>query len=250
MIVAMQYLLPKPPRQPEQQKSPTQTQSQPVPAPETTSPAASPSPKRAPIARPQAAVKQASAETETIIENDYYRAVFSNRGAVARSWVLKKFDDNSGKPLDLINPAIARELGFPLSFFTYDKDLQKKLNEALYVASATGVQPGQDAVTFEDSDGDIIARKTFRVESKYVLRVETEVTSKGQRVQAYTQWPNGLGDMSIPSSYTGAKIDFSRNGSVERNAAVSGFFLGRGSRRRQRPHPAATLCRAQDHGGA
>jgi YidC/Oxa1 family membrane protein insertase len=225
MIVAMQYLLPKPPRQPEQQKSPAQTQSQPAPAPETASPAATPSPKRAPVAAPQAPAKRAAAETETVIENDYYRAVFSNRGAVAKSWVLKKFDDNSGKPLDLVNPVIARELGFPLSFFTYDKDLQKKLNEALYVASFTGVQPAQGAVTFEYSDGDITVRKTLHVESQYVLRVETEVTSKGQRVQAYTQWPNGLGDMSTASSYTGAKIDFSRNGSVERNAAVSGFFL-------------------------
>ena len=170
-------------------------------------------------------MKQAPIETETVIENDYYRAVFSNRGAVAKSWVLKKFQDNRGKPLDLVNPAIARELGFPLSFFTYDKDLQKKLNEALYVSSATGVLPAQAAVTFEYSDSDIVVRKTFRLESQYVLSLETEVTSKGQPVQAYTQWPNGLGDMSTASSYTGAKIDFARNGSIERNAAVSGFFL-------------------------
>src|SRR5262249_1571960 len=225
MIVAMQYLLPKPPRQPEQPKSPAQTQSQPAPAPEVASPAPSPSPSRAPVSKLRSPVKQAAGETETVIENDYYRAVFSNRGAVAKSWVLKKFKDNNGKPLDLVNPTIAAELGFPLSLFTYDKDLQKKLNEALYVARAAGVQPAQAAVTFEYSDGDIVARKTFRAESQYVLSVEKEVTSKDQRVQAYPQWPNGLGDMSTASSYTGAKIDFSRNGSVERNAAVSGFFL-------------------------
>jgi len=222
MIVAMQYLLPKAPRQPEPQKSNTQTQSQSAPATQTVSPSPTPATRRAHAAATQAHVKLAAAETETVIENDYYRAVFTNRGAVAKSWVLKKFKDNSGKPLDLVNPAVAGDLGFPLSFFAYDNDLQKKLNQALYVPSATGVQ---SAVTFEYSDGETTARKTFRTEPLYVLAVETEVTSKGQRVQAYPQWPNGLGDMSTAASYTGAKIDWVKNGSVERNAAVSGFFL-------------------------
>jgi YidC/Oxa1 family membrane protein insertase len=225
MIVAMQYLLPKPKQQPEQQKPAGQTQGQSASSTPTATPTASPAPRRASAPAPQIPPKQAAAETETVLENDYYRVVFSNRGAVAKSWVLKKFQDDNGKPLDLVNPAIAAELGYPLSFFTYDKDLQKKLNEALYVASATGAQPAGAAVTFEYSDGDTTVRKIFRSEPQYVLGVETEVTNKGQHVQAYPQWPNGLGDMSKASSYTGAKIDWTRNGTVERNAATSGFFL-------------------------
>ena len=38
--------------------------------------------------------KQASAETETVIENDLYRITFTNRGAQVKSWILKKFDND------------------------------------------------------------------------------------------------------------------------------------------------------------
>jgi YidC/Oxa1 family membrane protein insertase len=222
MIMALQYLLPKRPPEPTRPSGQAATPIAAPPAP-SSSPSERPKPAR-PIA-PRAPVKQAAAETETVLENEYFRVVVTNRGAVAKSWVLKKFKDNSGKPLDLVNPAIAGVLGFPLSLFTYDKDFEKKLNEALYMPSATGVQPAGATATFEYSDGDTRVRKTFRADSGYVLSLETEVTRSGQRVQAFPQWPNGLGDMSTTASYTGAKIDWVRNGSVERNAAVSGFFL-------------------------
>ena len=35
--------------------------------------------------------KQASAEAETVIENDLYRITFTNRGGQVKSWILKKF---------------------------------------------------------------------------------------------------------------------------------------------------------------
>jgi YidC/Oxa1 family membrane protein insertase len=219
-IVAVQFFVPKPKPQPEPEKTPTPAQVQTVPPTPsggaTATPAAKPTPFR------QAPVKQATAESETILENDYYRVVFTNRGGVAKSWVLKKFKDSNGKPLDLVNAGAVADLGFPLSFFTYDKDLQKKLNEAMYVASGTGVQP---SVTFEFSDGDTIARKTFRVEPQYVVGIETQVTHKGQAVQALTQWPAGLGDLSSAAQYANAKIDWMRNGAIEHKAAVSGWFL-------------------------
>jgi YidC/Oxa1 family membrane protein insertase len=219
-IVAVQFFLPKPKPQPEPEKTPTPAQTQsaaPTPTgPSTTRPAAKPTPFT------QAPVKQSATESETVLENDYYRVVFTNRGGVAKSWVLKKFKDSNDKPLDLVNAGVVSELGYPLSLFTYDKDLQKKLNEAMYVASGTGPQP---SVTFEFSDGETIARKTFRVEPQYVLGIETEVTHKGQGAQAFTQWPAGLGDLSSAAQYANAKIDWMRNGAIEHKGAVSGNFL-------------------------
>jgi YidC/Oxa1 family membrane protein insertase len=219
-IVAVQFFLPKPKPQPEPEKTPTPAPTQTVPPTPSGGTTATPAAKPRPFT--QAPVKQATAESETILENDYYRVVFTNRGGVAKSWVLKKFKDSNGKPLDLVNGGAVSELGFPLSFFTYDKDLQKKLNEAMYVASGAGVQP---SVTFEFSDGDTIARKTFRVGPQYVVGIETQVTHKGQAVQALTQWPAGLGDLSSAAQYANAKIDWMRNGAIEHKAAVSGWFL-------------------------
>lgn len=222
MIAVLQYLLPKP--------KPPQTQKQTAPEQKAAGAPAAPLPAaQTPSPRPPAAAarkeppRQATAETEAILENDDYRIVFTNRGAVVKSWVLKKFKDEKGKPLDLVNSAAAPTLGYPLSLFSYDKDLEKKLNEAMYVPTGATGQNG--TLTYEYSDGEITARKTFRTGNDYVITVETEVTRNGQRVTAYPQWPGGLGDQASLSSYSLSRIDWYQDGNVEKKTAVSGWFL-------------------------
>ena len=73
----------------------------------------------------------------------------------------EKYHDDKGKPLDLVNDAAAPTLGYPLSFFSYDKDLEKKLNESLYQMTVTGPPSAPEAITFEYSDGEIAVRKSF-----------------------------------------------------------------------------------------
>ena len=224
MIAAVQYFLPKPQPQPESQKPPATPQAQSTPGATSPVPAAPrpANPTKQPVAVP---VKQGQGPTETVFENEYYRVTVTNRGAVVKSWVLKKFKDNNGHELDLVNPTVAASLGYPISMFTYDPGLSKRINERLYVASATGAQSGP--VTFEYSDGQLTVRKTFRVDKGYVLGLETEVTLQGQGVTAFPQWPSGLGDQSTIASYAGGKIDWYRNGEVEHKAAISGsFFTG------------------------
>jgi YidC/Oxa1 family membrane protein insertase len=224
LIAALQFFLPKPQPQPESQKTPAtpQAQSTPVAAAPLPAATASPKPPKPAVAVP---VKQAQSPTETVFENDYYRVTVTNRGAVVRSWVLKKFKDNNGHELDLVNPTVAASLGYPLSLFTYDKELEKRINEGLYVASATAAQTAP--VTFEYSDGQLYVRKTFRPDKGYVLGLETEVMVQGQGITALPQWPSGLGDQSTIASYSGGKIDWQRQGAIEHKAAISGsFFTG------------------------
>ncbi len=80
----------------------------------------------------------AAAESTTVVENELYRITFSNRGGQAVSWILKKYKDDAGKPLDLINPKAAAKVGYPLSLWTYDANLRNQLVQAMYVPSATG----------------------------------------------------------------------------------------------------------------
>jgi YidC/Oxa1 family membrane protein insertase len=235
LILALQYVLPKP-QPPKSQPEQTQNQNQSSSAPQTqpspaamgttASPLATPQSKsKAPAAPATVAVKVAADETESVLENDYYRITFTNRGAQVKSWQLKKFKDEKGNPLNLVNPIAAQTLGLPLSFFAYNPDLTKKLNEGLYVASATGAVAANDSLTFEFSDGTTIARKTFRTDDKYSLRIETEVETNGQRVAAFPQWPSGLGDQVTTASYGGSRIDWNKGGSIERKSPTSGFFL-------------------------
>ena len=83
-------------------------------------------------------VVAASTENTTVVENELYRITFSNRGGQVVSWILKKYKDESGKPLDLVNRAAAAKYGYPLSLWTSDPGLRKTLDDALFVPSATG----------------------------------------------------------------------------------------------------------------
>ena len=227
MIAAMQFFLKPPaPKPGEQQQNAKQQPAQSTPtAPPlpTTTPARSTARRAAPASVPKAQVKQASAETQTVLENDLYRITFTNHGGMVKSWILKKYKNDKGQPLDLVNETTAPTLGFPLSLFAYDKDLEKKLNDALY---QTSEGPQKDTVTFEYSDGDLLARKVFHAEgNSYLISMETEVTRDGQPVTAYPQWPGGVGDQANLGAYASTTLDWNQNGSIERKAATSGNFI-------------------------
>jgi YidC/Oxa1 family membrane protein insertase len=223
-IAVMTYLTPKP-AQPPSQPKPGPQQEQPAPTPPPTSPPNAG--KKSPTATEQKTpVKQAGREVETVIDNKDYRIVFTNHGAVVQHWILWNYKDDKGKPLDLVNPVTAPVLGYPLSLFSYDKDLQKKLNEAMYVPSATGNQPAPASITFEFSDGQTSARKSFKFDSdSYVISIETQVRDKGNVIQAFPQWPGGFGDQTVLSSYGGSRIDWQENDKITRKAPQSGWFL-------------------------
>ncbi|MHB8216700.1 MAG: membrane protein insertase YidC [Candidatus Sulfotelmatobacter sp.] len=198
-------------------------------------PAASASPAHVAAAAAPSAVspsnmvsKQASAETETVIENDLYRITFTNRGAQVKSWILKKFDNDAQNGLlDLVNPAAAQKYGYPLSLWTYDEALRNHLNSALYVVSNEGHLSTPAQVTFEYADQDLVVRKTFRFDHTYVLNVETSVLYKGSEIFAPPAWPSGFGDESTPASYAAARIDYHNDASSERTALVFPSFVSR-----------------------
>jgi YidC/Oxa1 family membrane protein insertase len=210
-VFGYQYFFakPKPNEQP-----PAQTQSQPAASASPAAPGQTPNaaaPGQAPSAAsstttsttssttPQIA---ASLETDTTVENEFYKIVFTNRGAQVKNWILKKHFDSAGKPLDLVQPQAAARFGLPLALYTYEPALTTELNSALYKVSYGGAQPSATglllapaAITFEYSANGIDAVKTFHFDASYVISIETEVKRNGAPVRALVEWPAGLGDM-------------------------------------------------------
>src|SRR5450755_4676368 len=159
--------------------------------------------------------KQATAETETVVENDLYRVTFTNRGGLVKSWVLKTYFDEHGKPLELVSKA-AENYGYPMSLWTYDEAERNKVNSALYVASDSGKVNAPAQVTFEYADADVSVHKTFSFDHTYLVHLETSVVSKGSQVSAFPLWPAGFGDQSSPSSYAASRIEHQYNDKTER----------------------------------
>jgi YidC/Oxa1 family membrane protein insertase len=159
--------------------------------------------------------KQAASESETVVENDLYRIAFTNRGGLVKSWILKKYDDDHHRPLELVSRA-AEKYGYPLSLWTYDVTQRNKLNSVLYVASHSGQLSAPAQVSFEYADQTVAVRKTFRFDHSYVLYVETSILAQGSQVAAFPLWPSGFGDQASPASYAASRIEHQYNNDTER----------------------------------
>jgi YidC/Oxa1 family membrane protein insertase len=190
----------------------TQQQAQPAaqqpPAPQPT--------VTAPPAAQAAGTKQAQAEQELVVENGLYKITFTNKGAQVKSWILKNYTDDHGKPLELVHQAAAQQFGYPLSLWTWDQAVRDKLNSSLYVSEQNGHLDAPATVSFEFSDGDLVVRKTFSFDHSYVVGVETSVTRGGQYVTALPAWPAGFGDATVPASYASQEIAYSNGADVSR----------------------------------
>jgi YidC/Oxa1 family membrane protein insertase len=162
---------------------------------------------------------QASGESTTVVENELYRITFTNRGGQVLSWILKRYKDSDGKPLNIVHTQAAEQFGYPLSLYTYEPALTTELNKALYVPSATGHLAAPATLTFKYSAGNTEVTKTFSFDETYVLNADVQVTRNGAPVRALLNWPGGFGDQDNAQSYGGAQFDNFRNGKDEHLAA-------------------------------
>jgi YidC/Oxa1 family membrane protein insertase len=166
----------------------------------------------------RAAAVVAAAETTTVVENELSRITFSNRGGQAVSWILKKYKDDAGKPLDLVNAKAAAKAGYPLSLWTYDAGLRNQLAQALYVPSATGTLSAPATFTFTYSNSGLEVKKTFTFDSTYVLHVDVTATYNGSPVTALVAWPSGFGDQETLPDYAASQFDTMQGGKDDRVA--------------------------------
>jgi YidC/Oxa1 family membrane protein insertase len=205
ILLWAKYFGPKPPVQSPQMNRPA------VSAPATPGPAtsqtatSSPTPTTAAAMAPAAPISVTpvsdSQERTIVIENDLYRVEISNRGAVVKSWQLKKYMDDA-KPqrvLDVVHPEASKQTdGWPFAVVLDDAELQNAANAGLYQTSSPGtsLQAPADA-EFTWSDGHLEIKKHFRFDHTYVVRVETSASLNGRPITAGLGWLGGFGDLTV-----------------------------------------------------
>lgn len=189
VLFVSQYFL-APPPQPKRAAVPSQAAK---PAPPST-PAAQPA--TAPATTPAqgaAAVPPVAAEKDQsfVIETEVYRVLFSNRGAVVKSWVLKKYKDNNGKPVELVSAAAAPVAGWPFAYLFPKGRPGVNLNDALFQARQTDPL----SIDFTFSNGAVTATKSFRFDPRLYKSVySSEVAENGQGKPHLLGWRGGFGD--------------------------------------------------------
>ena len=195
-------------------------------APGANTPAGSKAPSQTPAAVSPATATTTPAIADTqertiVVENALYRVEFSNRGAVVKSWQLKKYRDDAKPPrtLDLVHPESSEMTGgWPLSMVFDDPQLEKAANTGLYKISGDSTTLDAPAdVTFTWSDGHLEISKKFHFDHSYVVNVETTATNNGTPVLAGLAWRGGFGDVTVtdPSPATTINTFYSENGKLQ-----------------------------------
>ncbi len=148
-----------------------------------------------------------TAEKTIVVESDLYRVELSNRGAVVRSWQLKKYTDESEPPhtLDLVHPDVAQQTGgWPLQLEIASPQLETAANQSLYLTTTPGTAVSGAAtsliapaeVDFNWSDGQSEVTKKLKFDRSYIVQIETSVRQNGVPVNHSIAWRGGFGDFT------------------------------------------------------
>lgn len=232
--------------------------SKPVAAVQTSQPAAPAAPASVnatarPAGKPTAAppskeVVQGTLQTLTI-DSRLYSAMVSTEGATLRSFALKSYKDQSGKPLELIPQSPPESFGYPWKIVTGDPEIDRRANSGLYkVVSLAGtvepLDPGKPlALVYRDEKVSVTKTVTFTPHSYSVL-LDVHLEAYGQPRDFRMAITPALVDFKAPDhddfkerstvarvglsvereDATGAEEDLSYSGSIEWAGLSSKYF--------------------------
>jgi YidC/Oxa1 family membrane protein insertase len=157
-------------------------------------PVSTPTPSVATLAEGTGAQVQASSISTFNVDTDLYRVTFSNRGGVVTDWVLKKYQDDAGKPLELIDVSATN---VP-PVFSIEITGQKPAFDPNNVLYASKLSDGGNTVEFDYSDGRTSIHKTFQFsKDSYRVGVKSVVLENNAPVPHVLMWRGGFGDQKV-----------------------------------------------------
>jgi YidC/Oxa1 family membrane protein insertase len=173
-------------------------QQQTTPAPAAT-PATTPKKEGDPAAAAAPQPVQATAEENVQVQTDLYNVTLSNRGAVVKSWVLRKYTDANDKLVELINPSGGGKVPPPFTLEFKGQQPGQDLNQTLWVVKKSSDGLG---VEFEYSNGGLTARKSFQfAKASYQTGFTSQVSNNGVLLPHRLVWRGGFGDFSVHKYY-------------------------------------------------
>lgn len=141
---------------------------------------------------------------EVVVDNGHVRAVFTTRGAVIKSWQLKKYKDNSGRPYEVVAGHAPADAPLPLTLGVDDPALAAVLAAASYTVKGETTDAAGWRAQFEyaDAASGLRAEKAFTIaaDKPYVVNVTAKVTRNDQPVPTTLRWGPALGSGLTPSA--------------------------------------------------
>ena len=155
-----------------------------------------------------------------VVESEFVRAVFANRGATLVSWQIKGYaDEDTGEPVELIPPEVPPGATMPFSLLVPDAGITARLEAALFRPSADRIQLTGDPATlvfeYEDSSG-LRAEKSFTFQARpdcqerareeacepqpYLVRFAASVSTPAGALPVTMRWGPAVGGESTSGS--------------------------------------------------
>jgi len=164
-----------------------------------------PSPKETPV--PEQVDFDATAETreqQIVIETSLFKAVWSNKGAVLKSWRLKEHIDEEGEPLELVSGRAAAIDRYPFILSTDDMDFDLLVNNALFSASNSELrlhdgQTGEIRFEYSQEDGTKVEKLFTFTDGSYLFDIQINAWKNGTRIDPRLIWGPGLGNPTLAS---------------------------------------------------
>ena len=186
------------------------------------------------------APKSADSERLIQVENDLYKLTLSNKEAVIRSWILKRYTDSDGNPLDLINQKKSDVFGYPLGLkIDKEEEASQSLRKALFFSTApsqlnlASSAARSQSITFEFSEQNLNVKKTVTFyQGSYAADIDCKVWLNGKPSNFCLLWRSGFGDSTVDERmavrralYRGeSKITRLKANEVQAEQELSGSF--------------------------
>lgn len=175
----------------------------------------------------------ASSSERIIVENQHFRAEFTNEGARLLAFELKDYT-TAGKPLGLV-PAFPEEDQAYLAIDLDDRELAKLINRSLFQVTREPAPQGPDGsggqrISFEYSDGrGLEVRKSVTIwNDEWIWDATVEVIDRGRKLPARLVMGPGFSAQEERGSrtyyYESQVLWYDRAG-INRTAARCGFLF-------------------------
>ena len=169
----------------------------------------------APVALP---VEKGSQAEDITVSQRYYKITFSTQGGLVKSWVLTKYRNEQGKPLDLVDAEASQALGYPLSIHVADSALSDQINHAIFAAHPDQTSLDHPSkLDFVYSNGKIRVTKEFTFGSGYETKVKVTVFDGVRDLPVEVSWMGGFGDTTLAEKTRSAeaKAAYSIDGDIK-----------------------------------
>ncbi len=142
-----------------------------------------------------------SLEKEITVDTSLYRAVWSNKGAVLKSWTLKQYKDENQENLELVSLHSQEINKYPFALNTDDASFNSQVNQALYKFSSPKIELKQGQTSelrfeYADAAGNRVEKIFIFQDGKYSFDVKLNVWKKSQPIEPSLLWGPSLGNPS------------------------------------------------------